>query len=56
MSGLVDAEGSFGVNLVKKESSKIGYSVLIYFEIGLKLWVEVGALQATVKKPEGYSD
>ena len=28
----------------------------IYFEIGLKLWVEVGALQATVKKPEGYSD
>lgn len=35
VSGLVDAEGSFGVNLVKKESSKIGYSVLIYFEIGL---------------------
>lgn len=35
VSGLVDAEGSFGVNLVKKESSKTGYSVLIYFEIGL---------------------
>lgn len=31
----VDAEGSFGVTLVKKESSRIGYSVLIYFEIAL---------------------
>lgn len=35
VSGLVDAEGSFGVNVVRKESSKIGYSVLIYFEIAL---------------------
>lgn len=33
VSGLVDAEGSFGVNIVRKETSKIGYSVLIYFEI-----------------------
>jgi hypothetical protein len=31
----VDAEGSFGVTLVKKDSSKVGYSVLIYFEIAL---------------------
>jgi len=35
VSGLVDAEGSFGVTLVRKESSTIGYSVLIYFEIAL---------------------
>ena len=35
VSGLVDAEGSFGVTLVKKESSVTGYSVLIYFEIAL---------------------
>jgi hypothetical protein len=35
VSGLVDAEGSFGVNVVRKETSKIGYSVLIYFEIAL---------------------
>jgi hypothetical protein len=31
----VDAEGSFGVTLVKKDSGKVGYSVLIYFEIAL---------------------
>jgi len=35
VSGLVDAEGSFGVNIIKKESSQIGYSILIYFEIAL---------------------
>lgn len=35
VSGLVDAEGSFGVTLVKKDSGKVGYSVLIYFEIAL---------------------
>lgn len=35
ISGLIDAEGSFGVSLVKKSSSKTGYGVLVYFEIAL---------------------
>lgn len=35
ISGLIDAEGSFGVSIVKKDSNKTGYGVLVYFEIAL---------------------
>lgn len=35
VTGLIDAEGSFGVHLVKKDNSKTGYGVLVYFEIAL---------------------
>lgn len=31
VSGLIDAEGSFGVNIIKRDSSKTGYGVLVYF-------------------------
>nr|ADN97197.1 intron-encoded double motif LAGLIDADG homing endonuclease [Ophiostoma minus] len=33
--GLVDAEGSFGVNVVKHATNKTGYAVLTYFEIAM---------------------
>nr|ADZ76450.1 LAGLIDADG homing endonuclease [Leptographium terebrantis] len=33
--GLVDAEGSFGVNVVKHAANKTGYAVLTYFEIAM---------------------
>ena len=35
VTGLIDAEGSFGVHLVKKDNNKTGYGVLVYFEIAL---------------------
>lgn len=35
VSGLIDAEGSFGVNVIRKISNTTSYSVLVYFEIGL---------------------
>lgn len=31
----MDAEGSFGVSIVKKDTNAIGYAVLVYFEIAL---------------------
>nr|ADN05145.1 LAGLIDADG homing endonuclease I-LtrII [Leptographium truncatum]ADZ76452.1 LAGLIDADG homing endonuclease [Leptographium truncatum]4LQ0_A Chain A, LAGLIDADG homing endonuclease [Leptographium truncatum] len=33
--GLVDAEGSFGVNVVKHATNKTGYAVLTYFELAM---------------------
>nr|AFN16312.1 LAGLIDADG homing endonuclease [Ophiostoma brevicolle] len=35
ISGLVDAEGSFGVNVVKHSTYSTGFAVLISFEIGM---------------------
>ena len=35
ITGLIDAEGSFGVNLIKNDTNKLGYSITIYLELGM---------------------
>nr|AFN16313.1 LAGLIDADG homing endonuclease [Sporothrix stenoceras] len=35
ISGLIDAEGSFGVNVVKHSTNSTGFAVLISFEVGM---------------------
>lgn len=35
IAGLIDAEGSFGVNLIKKDSRKLGYIIITYVELGM---------------------
>jgi hypothetical protein len=31
----MDAEGSFGVNLTKDDTRKLGYNITIYIELGM---------------------
>ncbi len=35
ITGFIDAEGSFGVNVLKDNTRKLGYIITVYFEIGL---------------------
>lgn len=35
ITGLIDAEGSFGVNVIKNDRSKLSYFITIYLELGM---------------------
>ena len=35
ITGLIDAEGSFGVNLTKNNTRKLGYIIAVYIELGM---------------------